>query len=35
MHFSYQRFLENHIRKSVDFAGTPMRILIRERKNED
>ncbi len=35
MHFSYQRFLENHIRKSVDFAGTPIKIIIRERKNED
>ncbi|NMD38110.1 MAG: ribosome biogenesis GTPase Der, partial [Christensenellaceae bacterium] len=35
MHFSYQRFLENHIRKSVDFTGTPLRIIIRERKKED
>ncbi|MDY5731499.1 MAG: ribosome biogenesis GTPase Der [Eubacteriales bacterium] len=35
MHFSYLRFLENHIRKSVDFSGTPLRLIIRERKNED
>lgn len=35
MHFSYHRFLENHIRKSVDFTGTPLRIIIRERKKED
>lgn len=33
MHFSYQRFLENHIRKSIDFSGTPIKILIREKKD--
>lgn len=31
MHFSYQRYLENFFRKSFDFSGTPIRILIRER----
>lgn len=30
MHFSYERFLENTIRKNFDFSGTPIRILIRE-----
>ena len=31
MHFSYQRYLENFFRKSFDFSGTPIRILVRER----
>ena len=30
-HFSYQRFLENSIRETFGFAGTPIRFLIRER----
>lgn len=34
MHFSYLRYLENYIRKSFDFSGTPIRMLVRER-NED
>jgi len=29
LHFSYQRFLENQIRRSFGFAGTPIRILTR------
>lgn len=33
MHFSYQRFLENQIRKSIDFSGTPIKLLIREKKD--
>ncbi|MED1204886.1 ribosome biogenesis GTPase Der [Heyndrickxia acidicola] len=32
MHFSYQRFLENRIRDSFDFEGTPIRIIPRHRK---
>jgi GTP-binding protein len=32
MHFSYQRFLENRIRDSFDFEGTPIRIIPRPRK---
>jgi GTP-binding protein len=32
MHFSYQRFLENRIRDSFDFEGTPIRIIARPRK---
>ncbi|CAH0417673.1 ribosome biogenesis GTPase Der [Periweissella ghanensis] len=32
MHFSYQRFLENQIRKAFDFTGTPIHLIIRERK---
>lgn len=34
-HFSYQRYLENQIRESFGFIGTPMRIVVRERRKED
>ncbi len=34
MHFSYQRYLENYLRKTFDFSGTPIKIIIRQR-NED
>lgn len=30
MHFSYERFLENVIRKNFDFSGTPIKIYARE-----
>ena len=32
MHFSYERFLSNQIRKSFDFLGTPIQIITRNRK---
>ena len=34
LHFSYERFLENQLRKSFDFLGTPIRFLqrVKERK---
>ncbi|MDF7626830.1 ribosome biogenesis GTPase Der [Lactobacillaceae bacterium L1_55_11] len=32
MHFSYQRFLENQIRSAFDFEGTPIKIIVRQRK---
>ncbi|MFZ9703724.1 MAG: ribosome biogenesis GTPase Der [Bacilli bacterium] len=32
MHFSYERFIENRIRESFDFTGTPIKIINRERK---
>ncbi len=32
MHFSYQRYIENRIRDTFGFMGTPIRIFIRERK---
>ncbi len=32
MHFSYQRYLENRIRDTFGFEGTPLRFIIRERK---
>lgn len=34
MHFSYQRFLENTIRNAFDFSGTPIKIVLREKKEE-
>lgn len=35
MHFSYERYLENKLRESFGFLGTPMRILIRERNSHE
>ncbi|HOE57326.1 MAG TPA: hypothetical protein PLI20_07025, partial [Bacillota bacterium] len=32
VHFSYQRYLENQIRKAFGFEGTPIRFLIRKRE---
>lgn len=34
MHFSYQRFLENTIRNAFDFSGTPIKIVTREKKED-
>lgn len=34
LHFSYERFLENTLRKSFDFTGTPIKILTREKKSD-
>ena len=34
MHFSYLRFLENRLRESFGFEGTPLKFVIRKR-NED
>ena len=34
-HFSYKRYLENCIRESFDLEGTPLRFIIRQKKNED
>lgn len=31
MHFSYERFLENRIRETFDFEGTPLRLITRAR----
>ena len=35
LHFSYARYLENTIRRAYDFSGTPIRIVVREKKDED
>lgn len=34
MHFSYTRYIENQIRETFGFRGTPMRFIIRERKEK-
>ena len=31
-HFSYTRYLENRLRDSFDFTGTPLHIIYRQRK---
>lgn len=33
-HFSYTRYIENQIRESFGFKGTPIKILVRERKEK-
>lgn len=33
-HFSYKRFIENQIRENFGFIGTPIRLIIRERKKD-
>ncbi|MGN0771283.1 MAG: ribosome biogenesis GTPase Der [Christensenellales bacterium] len=35
MHFSYLRYLENTLRKSFTFKGTPIKILVRNRNEKD
>ncbi|MBQ3213826.1 MAG: ribosome biogenesis GTPase Der [Clostridia bacterium] len=35
MHFSYLRYLENTIRKSVDFQGTPIQITVKNRSEKE
>ncbi|MDE5872470.1 MAG: ribosome biogenesis GTPase Der [Lachnospiraceae bacterium] len=34
MHFSYTRYLENKIREAFGFRGTPLKFIIRERKEK-
>lgn len=34
MHFSYTRYIENKIREAFGFAGTPLKFIIRERKEK-
>ena len=34
-HFSYERYLVNHIRKEFGMIGTPIRIIIREKQEEE
>lgn len=33
MHFSYTRYIENQIRNAFGFQGTPLKFIIRERKD--
>ncbi|MBR4543686.1 MAG: ribosome biogenesis GTPase Der [Lachnospiraceae bacterium] len=35
MHFSYTRYIENQIRNAFGFQGTPLKFIIRERKEKD
>ena len=35
MHFSYARYLENTIRGAYDFTGTPIKIVTREKKDDE
>ena len=34
MHFSYLRYIENGLRESFDFSGTPIRVIVRDKKEE-
>ena len=34
LHFSYERYLENTIRAAYDFSGTPIRISVRNKKED-
>lgn len=34
MHFSYLRYLENRIRESFDFEGTPIKFILKEKRGE-
>lgn len=34
MHFSYVRYIENHLRKQFELKGTPLHFIIRERRKE-
>ena len=34
MHFSYTRYIENQVRETFGFAGTPLKFIIRERKEK-
>lgn len=35
MHFSYTRYIENQIRDTFGFRGTPLKFIIRERKDKE
>ncbi len=35
MHFSYLRFLENKLREAFGFEGTPLKFVVRGRKEDD
>ena len=34
-HFSYQRYIENCLRNTFGFKGTPIKLIIRQRSEED
>lgn len=35
LHFSYERYLENKLRESFDFRGTGIKLIFRQRKEEE
>ena len=35
MHFSYVRYIENHLRKQFGFKGTPIHMIIREKGKKE
>ena len=35
MHFSYLRYLENSLRKAVDFSGTPIKIIVKGQEDKE
>ena len=35
MHFAYERYLENQFRKTFGFGGTPIRFVLRERRQKE
>jgi len=35
VHFTYQRYLENQIRETYEFLGTPLRVIFRNRGEND
>lgn len=35
LHFSYERYLENALRKAFTFKGTPIKILVRNKSEKD
>ena len=35
LHFSYKRYLENNLRKAYDFSGTPIKLIARERDDDE
>ena len=35
MHFSYTRYIENQIRETFGFRGTPLKFIIRERNEKE
>ena len=34
-HFSYQRYLENYLRQTFGFSGTPIRIIVRQKGDKE
>ena len=35
IHFSYTRFLENKLRETFGFEGTPIRLILRGKKGDE